>query len=146
MFRKAASDRRPELCVVHRDRSSRRRTSGGPHDVASGGYRRRRCLLRPSLKSIRRCTNRERSAGCQTRSLNSARARTIVRASRGAVAHNSAAQVRRIGHRDVRRASNRWQLRVAYRDREGTSGRVARAVGYFKSIRRYAHREGRPGG
>ncbi len=73
------------------------------------------------------------------------RAGTVVRADGRAVAHDGTAQVRRIGYGDVRRASDRWQLRVAYRDREGTSGGVARAVRYLEGVCCCADRERRTG-
>ncbi len=118
------------LCVVHGDREG---TSGGVARAVR------------HFEGVRRCADRERRPGRQARRLEGGLTGTIVRTNRCSVAHNGAAQVRRIGHRDVGRASDRWQLRVRYRYREGTSGGVARPVRHLEGVCCCADWERRPG-
>ncbi len=93
------------------------------------------------LERVRRCANREGSARRQTGCLEGGRTRTVIRADRGAVAHDRTAKVRRIGYGDVRRAADRWQLRVVDCHCESTSGSVTCTVHYLERVRRYANRE-----
>jgi hypothetical protein len=92
------------------------------------------------FKDVGCCTHRIGSAGSQTKRLNRGSARAIVCTNRGTVAYDCAAKSGGIRHGDVRRASDRWQLRVRDRYRERASSGVARSVRYFKDVGCCTHR------